>query len=117
MSYGFDEATSTLYFHAATDGLKIDIITDNPDICGTVLENHGYIDTECEQHYRSLVYRGRMSVLTTLAEKKHGMNILLNHQESTPEPLRKRKLGSDTDFDTVAVLKIEITEMSGKEGK
>jgi nitroimidazol reductase NimA-like FMN-containing flavoprotein (pyridoxamine 5'-phosphate oxidase superfamily) len=114
LSYGFDEKKNALYFHAATEGLKLEFIRQNPEVCGTVIEDHGYVEDECEQHYRSVVFQGKMYVLEELAEKKNGLDILLNHLEKNPEPIKKRNVQDDSKYNKVAILRLDISEMTGK---
>ena len=117
MTYGYDKAANALYFHAAKKGLKLDLIKQNPVVCGTVIEDHGYVMTECEQHYRSVVFWGELSVVDDLDEKKHGMHVLLTHQEAEPEPVKKRLLYEDNRYNKFKVLKLSITEITGKDGR
>jgi len=114
LSYGYDPDEHALYFHAAPVGLKLDFIKSNPRACGTVVEDHGYVVDQCEQNYRSLVFFGTMSLVDDLHEKKHGLNILLKHLEEEPEPIKKRNVPDDKSYKKVAILKLKITEMTGK---
>jgi nitroimidazol reductase NimA-like FMN-containing flavoprotein (pyridoxamine 5'-phosphate oxidase superfamily) len=115
LSYGYDGGKNALYFHAALKGLKLDFIRENPKVCGTVIEDRGYASDECEQHYRSVVYWGKMHVVDKLEEKKHGLDILLNHLETDPEPIKKRNVPMDKDYKKVTILRLDIDEMSGKQ--
>ena len=114
LSYGYDRNEKALYFHAAPAGLKLDFIETNPKVCGTVIEDHGYVIDQCEQNYRSIVFRGKISVVDDPDDKKHGLNILLEHLEREPEPIKKRNVPDDGSYKKVAILKLMITEMSGK---
>jgi len=84
MSYGYDCNQKTLYFHTALKGLKMEFIKENHDVCGTVIEDLGYKEGECSHAYRSLVYHGTLEAVISLEEKKHGMAVLLRHQEKKP---------------------------------
>ena len=95
-------------------GLKLDFIEINQKVCGTVIEDHGYVVDQCEQNFRSIVFRGRMSIVHDLDEKKHGLNILLEHLEGEPDPIKKRNVPDDKSYKKVAILKLKITEMTGK---
>jgi len=114
LSYGYDSNENALYFHAAPVGLKLDFIETNPKVCGTVIEDHGYVADQCEQNYRSIVFRGIMSIVDDLQEKKHGLNILLEHLEREPGPIKKRNVPDEVSYKKVAILKLEIMEMTGK---
>ena len=45
------------------------------------------------------------------------MEILLNHLEENPEPIKKRNLSSERIFDAIGILKLEIKSIYGKKGK
>jgi uncharacterized protein len=116
LSYGFSETDNCLYFHSALKGLKIDFINKNTNVCATVIEDKGYQKDNCEHHYSSVVMWGKMSVITNLDEQKHAMDILLNHLEENPEPIKARNLKNDEMFSRFALLKLEITDITGKSG-
>jgi nitroimidazol reductase NimA-like FMN-containing flavoprotein (pyridoxamine 5'-phosphate oxidase superfamily) len=115
LDYGYDEAKKCLYFHCAKKGLKINFLLDNSQVCATIIEDLGYVDGRCEHKFRSLVFWGTMMVVENLEEKKHGMIVLLNHLEENPEKLKKRLLSKDTAYQKFAVLRLDITEISGKQ--
>lgn len=117
MSYGYDRDQRALYFHTALKGLKLEFIKKNPRVCGTVIEDRGYREGECAHAYRSLVYRGTLEPVTALEEKKHGMAILLKQQEKKPEEARARFLHNEARYDTVNILKLRLTEITGKQGQ
>lgn len=118
LNYGYDDRKNALYFHTAFRGLKLDIIKQNPNVCATVIEDLGYKPGECDHSYRSVVFWGKMSVINDLEEKKHGLNMLLNHLEEEPDEVRKKLLKEDSRYEKMrmAILRLDIEEMTGKEG-
>jgi nitroimidazol reductase NimA-like FMN-containing flavoprotein (pyridoxamine 5'-phosphate oxidase superfamily) len=46
LSYGYESATQSLYFHCAKDGLKTEFVTGNPNICATIIQDIGYVQNE-----------------------------------------------------------------------
>ena len=118
MNYGYDDRKNALYFHAAFKGLKMDIIKQNSNVCATVIEDLGYKPGECDHGYRSVVFWGKMSVIDDLEEKKYGLNILLNHLEEQPDEVKKKLLKEDSRYEKMqmAILRLDIEEMTGKEG-
>ena len=116
MNHGFDEEGSALWFHCAHEGKKIDFIRENGSACATVVEDHGYKHGECDHAYRSVVMKGKIEVVEDLAEKKHGLKVLLDHQEKEPDPIEERTLPDDAAYDRVGVLKFTIETMTGKQG-
>lgn len=117
LSYGYDLDQNALYFHCSLQGLKLDFIRSNPLVCATVIEDGGYVENECEHIFRTAVFWGKMSVVTILEEKKHGMKILLNHLESSPGTIQRLQQKSDEAYSRMEILKLEITQIHAKAGR
>jgi uncharacterized protein len=118
MSYGFDVERRALYFHAATEGLKYAFMETNPRVCATVILDGGYVRGECEHHYTSAVMRGRLSRVTDSSELRYGMRVLLDHLEKdSPEYAQTPGLERDEAYERMAVLRLDIDEVTAKRGK
>jgi len=118
LSYGYDQANQALFFHSSAQGLKLDFIRQNPDVCATVIEDGGYVPNECEHNFRSVVFWGKMRMATELPEKKHGMGILLNHLEKDSHVVAEKLMKSDGYYPSkMAVLRLDILQIHGKAGK
>jgi len=115
LNYGYDK--NALYFHNALKGLKIDFIKSNPNVCATVIEDRGYIMDECAHAYRSVVFWGKMSIVEDIVEKKHAMEILLNHLEDNPGIIKERSLKDDKVYSELGILRLDIMEITGKKGR
>ncbi|MHA1985315.1 MAG: pyridoxamine 5'-phosphate oxidase family protein, partial [Promethearchaeota archaeon] len=96
LSYGYDQVKNALYFHCG-EGQKIDFIKYNPNVCGTIIEDNGYQE-DCIQAFRSIVYRGKITIATELEEKKHGFEILIDHLEKKPSETKDKFLSSEDDY-------------------
>lgn len=116
LSYGYDESKHVLYFHCAKEGQKIDFIKFNPSVCGTVIEDNGY-EEGCGQAFRSVVFRGKMKTVETLDEKKSGFEVLLNQLEKNPIAIKNKFFKKDETYNNSGMLRLDITEISGKEEK
>ena len=116
MNYGFDSDKNALYFHCAQQGLKLDFIRDNPNVCATVIQDLGYKHGECDHAYRSVVCRGKMSVIEDPKEKRHALEILVHHLEKNPDPIRVQNLEKNESYPKVVILRMDIEEMTEKEG-
>ena len=114
LSYGYDEAEGCLYFHCAPVGEKIDYLKANPEVCATIVEDRGYVKGECKHVYSSLVIRGRVDILPSVEEKRHGLQILLKHLENDPDTMLKQYSSDEKSYDAVGVLRLKITSISGK---
>jgi len=117
LNYGYDVAKEALYFHCALEGQKLDFILCNPLVCGTVIEDGGYIQGECAWAYRTVVFRGQMHVVEGLDEKKHAMDVMLDHYEDSPDLVRQKQLREDKVYDRLGILRLDIQEISGKQGR
>jgi nitroimidazol reductase NimA-like FMN-containing flavoprotein (pyridoxamine 5'-phosphate oxidase superfamily) len=114
LNYGYDQKKNALYFHCAQKGLKIDFINENPQVCGTIIEDLGYVTDECEQKYRSVVFWGEMFFVENLEEKKHGIDVLINHLEKNPGKVKEKSIKSEQSYQDVGILRLDIKELSGK---
>lgn len=117
LNYGYDPEERALYFHTATEGLKLAFIRENPTVCGTVIEDQGYIQGKCAHAYRSVVFWGRIERLEDADDKAHGLGCLIDHLEEEPEQRRERLLADPSRLGGVAVLKLTIDTISGKAGQ
>lgn len=116
LSYGYDEGRNSLYFHSAKTGLKIDFVKENPNVCATVIVDGGYLTGECEHKYASVVFWGSMNVVEDLEEKKHALVTMIDHLEEVPEPVKSRLLKTDSVYENVGILRLDISEITGKKG-
>ncbi|MFX1478945.1 MAG: pyridoxamine 5'-phosphate oxidase family protein [Promethearchaeota archaeon] len=113
LSYGYDESRNALYFHCANEGQKIDFINSNSYVCGTVIEDNGYMEG-CGQAYRSVIFRGKMTIIDDLNEKKHGFDVLLNHLEENPDYYRKKFFKNEDAYIKPTILRLDIEDLTGK---
>ncbi|MBP7264573.1 MAG: pyridoxamine 5'-phosphate oxidase family protein [Spirochaetia bacterium] len=114
LSYGYDRDSGNVYFHSSNHGDKLDFIRANGRVCATVIQDRGYLDGKCDHDYASLVIRGRMAVVTDLAEKKHALLTLLGHLEKDPQPILERNIKNDASYDAVTILRLDIDSLRGK---
>lgn len=117
LSYGYDSTQNVLYFHTGLKGLKIDFLKYNPCVCATIIDDLGYIQNECGHEYRSVVLYGKMSFIDGLEEKIHGLDVILNHLEENPSVIKERVIKSAEMYNNIAVLRLDITDISGKKGR
>lgn len=116
MNYGYDRGRKALYFHCAAEGLKLEFIRANPRACATIVCDLGYRDGECDHAYRSAVLRGPIAVVADEGERAHGLGVLIDHQEREPAPVRERTLPGGSIARPVTLLRLDIEEITGKEG-
>ena len=114
LSYGFDLKGNSLYFHSAKEGLKVEFLRENSNVCGTIVEDLGYVMDECSHKYRSVVFWGKMATIEDLDEKKHGFNILLNHLEENPGKVKEKFIKNEQVYVNICIMRLNIIEMTGK---
>jgi nitroimidazol reductase NimA-like FMN-containing flavoprotein (pyridoxamine 5'-phosphate oxidase superfamily) len=105
-----------LWFHCATEGRKMDVIKANPRVCVTVVEDRGYVEGECDHAYRSLILEGEARVVTDLAEKRRGLELLARKHEPQPETVLARFARDDETVRKVGIVRIKVDAISGKQG-
>jgi nitroimidazol reductase NimA-like FMN-containing flavoprotein (pyridoxamine 5'-phosphate oxidase superfamily) len=117
LSYGYDEEANALYFHCAKEGLKLDFIRANPLVCGTVIEDGGYISGECGHNYKTVVFQGVIQIISDIAEMQRAMKVLLTHLESDAEVIKKKQSLPPSAYNKMLILKLPITHLHGKAGR
>lgn len=113
MDYAFDEQEMCFYFHCARTGKKIDYILANSAVWGQILEDDGYILSECSHAYKSVHFKGQVEFLEEISQKKEILSFMIDQFEQNPEPVKTRFI-TDSSMENVRVGKIQITEIMGK---
>ena len=112
LSHGYDEKRNCLYFHCADEGKKLVYMKANSKVWGQAVLDYGVTD-ECDYAYKSVHFKGTMSLIDDLSEKQHAMEVLVRQLSETPEEklakIKPEKLAKTT------MGKIYITYMSGKQ--
>ena len=110
--YGYKKGQ--IYIHAAKEGKKINLLKKNPKVCFEVELDHKIRNTgipcKWSTTYKSIIGYGKASLLTDIEEKKLALGILIDHYApGTIYDFSRRKV------DGVAVIKITIDSMTGKQ--
>lgn len=102
---------AVLYFHSAQQGMKVDLLRQNPFVC---VEGDIYLKTEdtaygLTSRYESVIGFGESRFLTEPEEIRHGLQLLIEHYGYRDYPL-------DTcpGMEQVLVGKIVLDEVYGK---
>ncbi len=111
MCYGYSDGY--LYFHSAKDGLKLEYIRSNRLACfeieTDVSVKHASEACKWDMKYRSVIGYGNLEEVSGNADKRQAMKVLMQHYSGTDNwdiP--------DSRIDAVLVLRLKITEMTGK---
>jgi len=117
LSYGLDSSGSTMYFHVAHEGRKLDIISRDPRACASVVIDHGYNHGECEHPFESVVMEGVFRVVAGDNEKLTAMHALVDHLEADPEGYwASRKWQLSDRLAGFTALAFDIEAVSAKRG-
>jgi nitroimidazol reductase NimA-like FMN-containing flavoprotein (pyridoxamine 5'-phosphate oxidase superfamily) len=112
LSHGYNEKRNCLYFHCADEGKKLVYMKANSKVWGQAVLDYGVTD-ECDYAYKSVHFKGTMSLIDDLSEKQHAMEVLVRQLSEIPEEklakIKPEKLAK------TAMGKIDITYMSGKQ--
>jgi len=117
MNYGFEWNDSLkIYLHCAKEGKKIDIIKKNPKVCFSIDIGHELVVSEkaCGwgMKYKSIVGFGTIEIIENDVEKIEGLNILMKHYSKDNDFKYEEKM-----LQATTLLKIKVTEITGKEKK
>jgi nitroimidazol reductase NimA-like FMN-containing flavoprotein (pyridoxamine 5'-phosphate oxidase superfamily) len=114
LNHGFDSKEHCLYFHCAGSGRKIDVLRTNPNVWGMVIEDHGYLDGDCDHAYRSVMFAGTVTFLDKDSDKRRALEVMIRQQESNPEKVMAELL-VPSQVEAVTIGRIDIDELSAKE--
>ncbi len=113
--YEYSEAhgTFTFYMHSAQTGHKIDLIQSS--LKGTVqidtdvaLLSGGDVPCQYGSLYSSFIGRGTVCIVSSTAEKKHGLELLMKNQTGKDFEFTEQML------ENVAVIKIKVYDYTAK---
>lgn len=111
LSHGYDEQKNCLYFHCAPEGKKLVYMQANNRLWGQAVLDYGVTD-ECDYAYTCVEFWGKMVLVSDLAEKQHGMEVLVRQVSLNPEEklskIKPEKLAKTT------MGRIDIEGMTGK---
>jgi nitroimidazol reductase NimA-like FMN-containing flavoprotein (pyridoxamine 5'-phosphate oxidase superfamily) len=111
LSHGYDEAANCLYFHCADEGKKLVYIKANSKVWGQAVQDYG-VTEECDYDYTCVHFKGKISLIQDLSEKRHAMEVMVRQLSENPEEklakIKPEKLAKTT------MGRIDISYMTGK---
>ncbi len=112
MNYGYDG--EYIYLHCAPEGQKMDILKKNNRICIEITDSIELKSAEkaCSfsTKYRSVIGFGSVEEISGQTDKKAGLEVIMQQQTG-----KRGWSFADKDIKNIAVLKISIDTVSGKE--
>lgn len=115
LNYGYEN--DVFYFHGAKEGRKIDMVKANPNVCFELDTDHvlvGVSERACDwtMTYASVMGSGVMTIIDDPKEKKTALNILMSNYSDV-----KDYDYSDKMLERIGIMKLAVTEMTGKRSK
>lgn len=116
LNFGYERKNDTyiFYFHGAEVGRKMDLAKKNPNVGFEMDTNYALKDSGIACGYsacfQSIIGNGIISIVSGIEEKKLGLSLLMEHNTGKQGWDFNRKM-----FGSVAVFKLEVTQMSCKE--
>ena len=111
LSHGYDEKHNCIYFHCAPKGKKLVFWAANNSVWGQVVLDYGVTD-ECDYAYTSVHFKGKVSLIEDLSEKRHAIEVIVRQLSENPEAklskIKVEKLAKTT------MGRIDISHMTGK---
>lgn len=113
-NYGYQD--NCIYIHCANEGKKIDLIKQNNHVCieveqTAVIERY---EKACKwtTTYRSLVGYGFVEIITDYERKRQALDIIMRHNGANSN----HDLNYEPNkINAMSILKVEISEMTGKQ--
>lgn len=110
LSYAFD-GKSCIYFHSALRGHKIECIEANPSCSFCIIDRDDVHPEEFTTYFRSIIVKGTIHIATDHDEINHGLNLLCKKYSPGIDPTHE----INKFIRNVAVLRLDIAEITGKE--
>ena len=112
LNYGF--SSGALYFHAAPNGKKMDLLKKNNRVCFEIEYAQEIVKGQepCDwtTRYRSVIGYGEVEVITGHEEKKKGLDVIMAHYGKSGE-----NRYDEASLARMVILKLTITGVTGKE--
>jgi len=112
LSYSFVDGN--IYFHAATEGLKIDNLLFNNKVCFTIVGNTKLLPEQFSTNYESVIAFGKASIIEG-EEKIQGLKFLI--EKYSPEFIESGLEYINRAQNATKVIKIEVEKITGKAGR
>ena len=108
----FAYSDNTLFFHSAGEGLKLEILQQNPNVCFEFDIDHEVVpdDKPCKwtMNYRSVIGFGQASVVEDLEEKRKGLDAIMQHYAGRSFEYLEPAI------ENTVIIKVEVESMTGK---
>lgn len=116
LNHGYDSEKYAIYFHCAHEGKKINILTSNNVVWGQALLDIGYVFGKCDYLYATTQFRGTVTFIDDIEEKRHALITMIKQLEPEPEKVIKKQI-TKKSLKKVNIGRIDIDYLSGKKAE
>ncbi len=110
LPFNFARDGNRIYIHSAREGTKLDCIRNNGNVSFNLICDTRIIPEEATTRYKSICGQGQAAIISDREEKRSALDLLAKRYGAKCHvPAR------DSDIDRVAIIRIDITEMTGKQ--
>ena len=109
----FARAGSTLIFHSAAEGHKVDAVRAHPQASFTVVAQDDVVPSEYNTHFRSVIAFGSVRIVEDRDEKLSLLRLLGNRYWPSHDDELEAEISPR--FDRMHVLALDIEHLSGKQ--
>jgi nitroimidazol reductase NimA-like FMN-containing flavoprotein (pyridoxamine 5'-phosphate oxidase superfamily) len=113
LNHCLDRKCACIYFHCASRGKKMDFMKANPLVWGQVVDDLGPIKGDCDQLYRTVMFKGKVTFVERTEEKKHAIELMIGRLSSRPSKVKASL--TEACLRRVAICRVDLLEMTGKE--
>jgi nitroimidazol reductase NimA-like FMN-containing flavoprotein (pyridoxamine 5'-phosphate oxidase superfamily) len=113
LTHGYDRDRNAIYFHCAWEGRKVDALKRDNRVWGQALIDLGYSQGSCDHLYETTQFRGRVTFVEDLEEKRHALMTMIRKNEQEPEKVAAEQVTEDS-VRRVNIGRIDIELMTGK---
>jgi len=106
------DGDSSIYLHCAPEGKKLDIIDENSKVSFCIIGKVKLHASKFTTDYSSLILKGIASRSLPSAERYKALEMMIN--KLCPENLEVGKIYINNSFDRVEVIRLDISEWTGK---
>lgn len=111
-NYGYRD--NCIYIHSAPEGRKIELLKKNSRVCFEMEQVAEIVPDKvaCKwaATYRSVVGYGNVEIISDFDRKEEGLRIIMSHNGATGDLVFNQK-----QVEFIVILKLTITEISGKQ--
>jgi nitroimidazol reductase NimA-like FMN-containing flavoprotein (pyridoxamine 5'-phosphate oxidase superfamily) len=112
LSFGYRE--SSLFFHSAKEGRKLDILKKNNKVCFEIDTDHEIVKSEkaCKwgMKYKSVIGFGNAFIIEDMESKKTALDVIMGHYSGRSFEFEEKEMSR------FIIIKVEIESMTGKKG-